>query len=99
MDLMQPALARDLTGSGFMTKRWTSRAGITHGGIPFNCSGLSLILRNRLYLGEIVHWGIQRGILRGELGAKLDMADLLRRDIPLDWQRQRPMFEPELNGR
>lgn len=52
-----PALARDLTGSGFMTKRWTSRAGVTHGGIPFNCSGLSLILRNRLYLGEIVHKG------------------------------------------
>jgi site-specific DNA recombinase len=52
-----PALARDLTRAGFMTKRWTSRAGASHGGFPFNCSGLSLILHNRLYLGEIVHKG------------------------------------------
>lgn len=52
-----PALAKDLTASGMYTKRWTSRAGINHGGIPFNCSGLSHILKNRIYLGEIVHRG------------------------------------------
>lgn len=52
-----PALAKDLTASGMCTKRWTSRAGIDHGGIPFNCSGLSHILKNRIYIGEIVHQG------------------------------------------
>lgn len=52
-----PALAKDLTSAGILTKRWVSRNGITHGGIPFNCSGLSLILKNRIYLGEIVHRG------------------------------------------
>lgn len=52
-----PALAKDLTAAGIQTKRWVSRSGRTHGGIPFNCSGLSLILKNRIYLGEIVHRG------------------------------------------
>ena len=56
-----PALVKDLTASGILTKRWTSRAGVTHGGIPFNCSGLSLILKNRLYRGEIVHRGKAHG--------------------------------------
>ena len=52
-----PALVSDLTADGILTKRRTSRAGVTHGGIPFNCSGLSHILKNRIYLGEIVHRG------------------------------------------
>ncbi len=52
-----PALAKDLAAHGIHTKRWSSRRGITHGGIAFNCSGLSLILNSRLYLGEIVHRG------------------------------------------
>nr|WP_221774232.1 recombinase family protein [Novosphingobium flavum] len=52
-----PALVKDLTAAGILTKRRTSRAGNTQGGIPFNCSGLSHILRNRIYLGEIVHRG------------------------------------------
>jgi len=52
-----PALAGDLTAAGIHTKRRVSRAGATHGGIPFNCSGLSHILKNRIYLGEIVHCG------------------------------------------
>ncbi len=52
-----PALAKDLTAAGILTKRWVSRNGVIHGGIPFNCSGLSLILKNRIYLGEIVHCG------------------------------------------
>jgi len=52
-----PALVKDLTANGILTKRRTSRAGNVHGGIPFNCSGLSHILKNRIYLGEIVHRG------------------------------------------
>ena len=52
-----PALAKDLTAAGIFTKRWVSRAGRVHGGIAFNCSALSHILKNRIYLGEIVHQG------------------------------------------
>jgi site-specific DNA recombinase len=52
-----PKLAKDLSRAGIHTKRWVSRAGKTHGGTPFNCSGLSHILNNRIYLGEVVHWG------------------------------------------
>ncbi len=33
-----PALVKDLTATSIFTKCWTSRTGITHGGIPFNCS-------------------------------------------------------------
>jgi len=52
-----PALAKELTAAGILTKGWVSRAGLPHGNIPFNCSGLSHILKNRIYLGEIVHRG------------------------------------------
>ena len=66
-----PALVKDLTADGILTKRWTSRAGTVHGGIPFNCSGLSHILKNRIYLGEIVHRGKAH---RGEHEAIVDKA-------------------------
>ena len=66
-----PALAKDLAASGLSTKRWTSRAGIHHGGIPFNCSGLSHILKNRIYRGEIVHRGKAH---RGEHEAIIDQS-------------------------
>jgi len=52
-----PALVQDLTAQGILTKRREARSGNVHGGIPFNCSGLSHILRNRIYRGEIVHRG------------------------------------------
>lgn len=52
-----PALANDLLAEGILTKRWTSKKCITHGGIAFNCSGLSHILKSRLYLGMVVHKG------------------------------------------
>jgi site-specific DNA recombinase len=52
-----PALVKDLTAHGILTKRREARSGTVHGGIPFNCSGLSHILKNRIYRGEIVHRG------------------------------------------
>lgn len=52
-----PALVKDLTANGIMTKRREGPSGKVHGGIPFNCSGLSHILKNRIYRGEIVHRG------------------------------------------
>jgi len=52
-----PALVKDLTADGILTKRREARSGAVHGGIPFNCSGLSHILKNRIYRGEIVHRG------------------------------------------
>ena len=50
-----PALVNDLFADGIRTKLWTSRQGITRGGKTFDCSGLSHILKNRLYIGEAVH--------------------------------------------
>lgn len=52
-----PALANDLLADGILTKRWTSRQGVAHGGIAFNCSGLSHVLKNKLYLGLVIHKG------------------------------------------
>ena len=66
-----PALAKDLAAAGISTKRWVSRAGVTHGGIPFNCSGLSHILKSRLYLGDVVHRGKAH---RGNHSAIVDKA-------------------------
>ena len=52
-----PILANDLLAQGVLTKRWTSRQSVTHGGVAFNCSGLSHILKNQLYRGVVVHKG------------------------------------------
>ena len=52
-----PALVKDLTAQGILTKRREARSGTVHGGIPFNCSGLAHVLKNRIYRGEIVHRG------------------------------------------
>jgi DNA invertase Pin-like site-specific DNA recombinase len=51
------ALARDLDSKGIRTKRWTARNGKERGGYPYNHSGLSYLLRNRIYLGEVTHKG------------------------------------------
>jgi len=48
-------LARELEASGIVSKRWTSAKGITRGGLPFSRGALFHLLRNRIYLGEIVH--------------------------------------------
>src|SRR5262245_27327299 len=51
-------LLRDaLEARGIKSKSWTSAAGRLIGGKPFSRGALYLILRNRIYRGEIVHKG------------------------------------------
>lgn len=52
-----PALTKELTAAGIRSKRWTSRAGKTHGGLPFHVGALAHILRNKVYRGYAVHKG------------------------------------------
>ena len=48
---LEARLARD----GFRSKCWVSKRGIAHGDVPFSRGALFHLLRNRIYLGEIVH--------------------------------------------
>ena len=48
-------LARDLKAQGVTSKRRTYRSGRTSGGLPLNRGALFYLLKNRTYLGEIVH--------------------------------------------
>src|SRR5258706_447158 len=50
-----PVLLLHLHATGITSKRWTSRAGKPHGGVPFGRGALYYLLRNRLYLGETRH--------------------------------------------
>lgn len=52
-----PALAKELAAAGIRSKRWTSRAGKAHGGLPFHVGALAHILRNKVYRGYAVHKG------------------------------------------
>src|ERR1700741_1084037 len=47
----------ELEAQGIKSKSWTSAAGRLIGGRPFSRGALYLMLRNRTYLGEIVHKG------------------------------------------
>ena len=49
------ALARALDQEGIHSKAWKSSAGKVRGGVPFSRGALHHMLRNRLYIGEIVH--------------------------------------------
>jgi site-specific DNA recombinase len=49
------ALERDLIARGIRTKITTGAKGVPRGGVPFSRGNLFHLLRNRLYLGEIVH--------------------------------------------
>jgi len=49
------ALHEELEREGYRSKETTSRNGNTRGGRPFSRGSLFHMLRNRLYLGEIVH--------------------------------------------
>jgi DNA invertase Pin-like site-specific DNA recombinase len=51
------ALADELERRGVLSKRRTSAAGNVTGGIPFSRGALFHLLRNRIYLGDIVHRG------------------------------------------
>ena len=49
------SLAKDLTQNNIRSKRWTARSGKERGGYLYDPSGLSYLLRNRIYLGQITH--------------------------------------------
>ena len=49
------SLAKDLDQSHIRSKRWTARSGKERGGYLYDPSGLSYLLRNRIYLGQITH--------------------------------------------
>jgi DNA invertase Pin-like site-specific DNA recombinase len=49
------ALERELTANGFRSKVHVTRKGKTQGGLPFSRGALFHFLRNRIFLGQIVH--------------------------------------------
>ncbi len=49
------SLAKDLAQNNIRSKRWTARSGKERGGYLYDPSGLSYLLRNRIYLGQITH--------------------------------------------
>lgn len=51
------ALKDDLAARDIASKCWTSSAGVTYGGTPFDRGALYCLLRNRLYVGEVTHKG------------------------------------------
>jgi site-specific DNA recombinase len=77
------ALARDLRERGIVTKVSRRRDGSIRGGIPFTKGPLAYLLRNKVYVGEVIHKGqhypgehdpiVSRGLfnaVQGELTAK-----------------------------
>jgi site-specific DNA recombinase len=51
------ALMRDLAVREIITKKRPLSSGAVRGGIPFSKGPLAYLLRNRMYLGEVVHAG------------------------------------------
>ena len=51
------ALLQDLDRRSMLTKAHLKRDGGNRGGVRFNTSGLSYLLRNRCYIGEVIHKG------------------------------------------
>ena len=51
------ALAADLRERGVLTKVSPRRDGTSRGGIPFSKGPLAYLLRNRTYIGEVIHKG------------------------------------------
>jgi hypothetical protein len=49
------SLAKDLDQNNIRSKQWTARSGKERGGYLYGPSGLSYLLRNRIYLGQITH--------------------------------------------
>lgn len=70
------ALIRDLGERGVRTKQWLIRTGKQRGGQPFNRNAIYVLLKNRVYLGEVFFDGVwQRGahdpIIDGALWAQV----------------------------
>ncbi len=59
----------ELDRRGWHTKRWTSRKGIVHGGVPFNKCRVSNILANVAYIGKVRHY---EHVYEGEHDAIID---------------------------
>ena len=64
-------LKQELEAEGIAGKRWTSVSGRRWGGRPIGRGALYLMLRNRLYRGEIIH---QDQTYPGEHAAIIDLA-------------------------
>ncbi len=72
------ALIRDLSERGVRTKKWLTRAGKPRGGQPFNRNAIYVLLKSRVYLGEVFFGGSwQRGahdpIIEGALWEKVQV--------------------------
>ncbi len=52
-----PALVSELRERGFVTRRRTRSNGTVTGGVPLTNGPLAVILKNRVYIGEITHKG------------------------------------------
>lgn len=50
-----PALVKELTAEGRVSKRWTATTGAVFGGMPFDSGALYHLLKNRTYLGMVPH--------------------------------------------
>lgn len=66
------ALEQELLRDQIVSKRWTSTSGRTLGGVPYSRGALLHLLRNRTYLGEIVHGktvheGLHKAIVERDL--------------------------------
>lgn len=64
------ALERELTSAGIFSKEYSTRSGKQTGGTPFSRGALFHLLRNRIYLGQIVH---HDNVHQGEHEAIIDV--------------------------
>ena len=80
------ALQRDLDTRGVLSKRCVTSKGKVMGGLPFSRGALFHLLRNRVYLGKIVHKG---KIYDGKHEAILDSELFERVQAKLDLQKRR----------
>jgi site-specific DNA recombinase len=80
------ALQRELTEQGIHSKRRVTAAGKVTGGEPFSRGALFHLLRNRIYLGQIVHREVAH---RGEHLAIVDEELFARAQAMLDGNARR----------
>lgn len=48
-------VVKELNHRGWVTKRWTTKAGKVRGGVPFDKNNLYYLLRNVLYIGKVCY--------------------------------------------
>ena len=86
------ALQRDLEKRGLVSKLHTTAKGKVMGGLPFSRGALFHMLRNKVYLGKIVHKG---EVYNGEHSAIVDPALFERVQDKLDAQSRRHQKKSE----